>query len=191
MRVVINLSALVCVTFSSCRCLHTVSWQPDGEPKGEQRGRLLVVLHRCCVNLSLPARLLFTFKSGCCHMIVFSLLNRSSSSPPAGERPADLSAGHVQSEQGDPQRPRPGVTGRLQAHVTHRGPRHRFPDPAAHAGRWKAAVEGRPQPALQHQGMDERTGVYWGWSLSFCRCCSFCCAAVFCLLVPKVAAAKF
>lgn len=71
---------------------------------------------------------------------------------PAGEGPADVSAGHVQREQGDPQRPGPGAAGRLQAHVAHRGARHRVPDAAAdHRGR-SAAVEGRPQPALQHQG---------------------------------------
>lgn len=70
--------------------------------------------------------------------------------PPAGEGPADVSAGHVQPEQGDPQRARPGVTSRLQADVSHWRPRHRVSDTAADAGGRRAAVQGGPQPALQH-----------------------------------------
>lgn len=86
------------------------------------------------------------------------------SSPAAGEGPAKLSACHVQSEQGDPQRPGPRLTGRLQAHVAHWGPCHSVPDPAAHTGCWYATVKGRPEQALQLQGIDERVSwIFWFW----------------------------
>lgn len=89
-----------------------------------------------------------------------ALSSSLSSARAAGEGPADVAAGHVQSEQGDPQRPRPGAAGRLQAHVAHRGACHRVPDPAADAGRRGAAVEGRPQPAFRHKGKQKREDLF-------------------------------
>lgn len=86
-------------------------------------------------------------------LLALAILEPASLLPPAaGEGPADLPSRHVQPEHGDPQRPRPGAAGRLQAHVLHGGAHHRLPEPAADAGSRCAAVEGRPQPALKHKG---------------------------------------
>ncbi|MEQ2184260.1 hypothetical protein GOODEAATRI_005988, partial [Goodea atripinnis] len=48
----------------------------------------------------------------------------------ACEGAVDFAADYVQPEQGDPQRPRSGLTGGLQAHVAHRGSRYRHLGPA-------------------------------------------------------------
>lgn len=74
------------------------------------------------------------------NIVIISFIYTASSTAAAGKGPADVAACHVRSEQGDPQRPGPGAAGRLQAHVAHRGPRHRVSDPAADPGRRGAAV---------------------------------------------------
>lgn len=140
-----NASGLVLTSlFFLGRCLHTVSWQFDGEPKGESGGTSSFPSQTlpCLVEKETPADTRDAQQSWC----------NANVSLPAGERAADVAAGHVQSEQRDAQRPGSGLTGSLQTHGAHRRPRHGFPDAAADTGRREVAVEGRPQPALEHQG---------------------------------------
>lgn len=126
-----SVNAFMVVLF--CRRLHPVSRQLDGEPEGEQRG------NSSCSAVNLQSRL--------------KLIRLCWCPPPAGEGPAHVAPHPLQPEQRDPQRPGPRPAGRLQAHVAHRWPRLRVPDSAAVAGPREAAVQRRPQPALQHQSL--------------------------------------